>query len=499
MPSHCVVEDVLNKRRAGVLLHPTSLPGPLAQGDFGHEAYRFVEFLNSCGFSIWQMLPLGPTHSDLSPYQCLSSHAGNPTLISLSWLDDKGWLDAEEIDIPLSHKSYRKEMLKAAANNFYASNNANWLKKLDEFKADNSYWLDDFALYMAIKESKNNAPWYLWPEPLRNRSKAALNDQKKKLSREINQTLFEQFIFYTQWHEIREYAHSHNVIIFGDMPIFVAHDSADVWANRQLFLNDTNGNLSFVAGVPPDAFSDTGQRWGNPLYAWDVMAENQFQWWKERFRTQLKLFDLIRIDHFRGLESFWQIPAGEDTAMNGQWVKAPGEEFLAEMLNSFDNLPVIAEDLGVITEEVIHLRDLYELPGMKILQFAFDSNSSNPYLPHNHTKNSVVYTGTHDNDTTMGWWSSLDERAKKYFLDYLNLKKTDTDDILSAMRRMALASVCNMAILPMQDILALDTDCRMNTPGTIDGNWQWRFNWEQVKSDIPSVYKYLLSVYDRAH
>jgi 4-alpha-glucanotransferase len=283
------------------------------------------------------------------------------------------------------------------------------------------------------------------------------------------------------------------------MPIFVAHDSADIWSHPECFLSSENGELSFIAGVPPDAFSETGQRWGNPLYDWEHMKTDGFSWWKERFKTQLKLFDLIRVDHFRGLESYWEIPASEDTAMNGRWVKAPGMEFLGAMRDAFDCLPIVAEDLGLITEEVVDLRKSFNLPGMKILQFAFGDNYSNPYLPHNHDHHSVVYTGTHDNDTTIGWFDSLDDVSKSHLVSYIDSKNFEPESILSSMIRMALASVCPLAILPMQDVLSLDSSHRMNVPGTAEGNWQWRFTWEQINPDLSSSYNNLLSIYDRVH
>lgn len=499
MSAKCQANDLMENRRAGVLLHPTSLPGPLSNGDFGHEAYRFIEFISTCGFKVWQMLPLGPTHADKSPYQCLSAHAGNPLLISLSWLSDKDWLDVSQLSVASDQVAYRMDALVLAGKNFYRVMDEDWANRLEEFKRENSYWLDDFSLFMALKEKHNDLPWYLWPFLLRERDESALEDARNELSDSISQVIFEQFVFFSQWHELREYAHEHDVLLFGDMPIFVAHDSADIWSHRECFLTEKSGELSFVAGVPPDAFSETGQRWGNPLYDWEYMQNDEFAWWKERFETQLKLFDLIRIDHFRGLESYWKIPADEDTAMNGSWVKAPGKEFLSAMLDAFDPLPIIAEDLGLISEEVIELRMSFNLPGMKILQFAFGGDQSNPYLPHNHDHHSVVYTGTHDNDTTIGWYGSLDDASRNNLISYINSKDLGPSNILSSMVRLSLASVCPLAILPMQDILSLDSSHRMNTPGTVEDNWQWRFTWDQIEPDLSSSYNKLLSIYDRVH
>lgn len=445
------------------------------------------------------MLPLGPTHADKSPYQCLSAHAGNPLLISLSWLSDKHWLDVSQLPDDVNQANYRRDALILAGKKFYSVMDNDWESRLENFKQENSYWLDDFSLFMALKEKHDGLPWYLWPLPLRERSPAAIEDVRLELSESISQVVFEQFIFFTQWHELRQYAHEHSVLLFGDMPIFVAHDSADIWSQRECFLTGEEGELSFVAGVPPDAFSDTGQRWGNPLYDWKFMQNDGFNWWIERFKTQLKLFDLLRIDHFRGLESYWEIPADEDTAMNGHWVKAPGEKFLNAMFDTFDCLPIVAEDLGLITEEVVELRKSFKLPGMKILQFAFDGNPSNPYLPHNHDHHCVAYTGTHDNDTTLGWCESLSDESKNQLFSYINHKSTDAANMLSSMIKMSLSSVCPLVILPMQDVLSLDSSHRMNMPGTIEGNWQWRFTWEQIDPDLSSSFNKLLSLYNRIH
>ena len=489
----------MDTRRAGILLHPTSLPGPLSNGDFGHEAYRFVEFISSCGFSVWQMLPLGPTHEDKSPYQCLSAHAGNPLLISLSWLSDRNWLDVSQLSGGKDQDSYRRDALVHAGKEFYRVMNDDWSHRLESFKQENSYWLDDFSLFMALKEKYDGSAWYMWPLPLRDRSPSTLEDARDELSESISQIIFEQFIFFTQWLDLRRYAHEHDVLLFGDVPIFVAHDSADMWSHRECFLTNERGELSFVAGVPPDAFSDTGQRWGNPLYDWEFMKNDGFDWWKNRFKTQLNLFDLLRIDHFRGLESYWKIPAEDDTAMNGSWVAAPGKELLEEMYETFEALPIVAEDLGLITEEVIELRKAFDLPGMKILQFAFDGNPSNPYLPHNHDHHCVVYTGTHDNDTTLGWCNSLDDESKSCLFSYINHLSNDTQNMLSSMIQMSLSSVSPLVILPMQDILSLDGLHRMNTPGTTEGNWQWRFSWEQINAELSASLNKQLSVYDRLH
>jgi len=485
------------QRKAGVLLHPTSLPGELLGGDIGHQAYRFIEFLKSSGFKVWQMLPLGPTHDDKSPYQCLSSHAGNPLLISLDWLEDKNWLNTSLITISKSEETYRKACLEQAADFFYQLTKKSLVKEISDFKKEHKYWIEDYALFMAFKNKYNNKPWYEWPASIRHRDKKALEAARTELKKLINQIVFEQFIFFKQWHEIRRYAKDHDVQIFGDMPIFVARDSADVWAQRQNFLMDTDGEMEFVAGVPPDAFSETGQRWGNPLYDWEYMKTSQFDWWKQRFSTQLELFDIVRIDHFRGLQACWQIPNEDDIATNGKWAAAPGRELLDALFSHFHHLPLVAEDLGVITEDVIELKNTFKLPGMKVLQFAFDGNNSNPHLPHCHETNDLVYTGTHDNDTTLGWLGDESNYDKEFFISYLHLQKQTVEDYTWTMIRTAMSSVSFLCVLPLQDLLMLDSSGRMNTPGTTGGNWSWRFEWSQLKPDVREKILHLLALYQR--
>jgi 4-alpha-glucanotransferase len=477
------------QRRAGILLHPTSLPGPASNGDIGHQAYRFIEFMYQHGFKVWQMLPLGPTHDDRSPYQCLSSHAGNPNLISLDWLSDRGWLKS-------THEE-RMACLLEAGQTFYQHAGESWHTRLNTFAQKHAAWLDDYALFMAFKMEYNNVPWYEWPEEVRHRDTAALEKARRELTNSIKQTVFEQFIFFTQWQEIRAYARQHQIELFGDMPIFVAHDSADVWAQRQNFLMDSDGDMKFIAGVPPDAFSDTGQRWGNPLYDWDYMRSTGYQWWQERFITQLELFDMVRIDHFRGLQACWQIPSRDETAMNGQWVVVPGREMLTTLYESLKQLPLVAEDLGVITDEVIELKDAFKLPGMKVLQFAFDGNHSNPHLPHHHQANDIIYTGTHDNDTTLGWANNVNNYNTDYFQSYTGTVIDSAEQCTWEMIRMAMASVSFLCVLPMQDVLQLGSAARMNTPGTVSGNWLWRFDWPSVNPAVMSRLTQLMTVYER--
>lgn len=498
MESDDYANAVKRHRRAGILLHPTSLPGPLGHGDIGHQAYRFIEFLNTSGFKVWQMLPLGPTHDEKSPYQCLSSHAGNPLLISIEWLEDKGWLDRKKLRISLSEESHRLYCLQQAAEKFYRMDDDEWESRIDEFRKDHACWLEDYALFMALKRRHMNRPWYEWPAAVVHRDKIALRNARRELQSDIRQTIFEQFIFFTQWQEIRDYARQHDVELFGDMPIFVATDSADVWAQRENFLIDNDGEMPFVAGVPPDAFSDTGQRWGNPLYDWDYMRSTSYSWWKERFSTQLRLFDMVRIDHFRGLQACWQIPQEDETAINGSWVEVPGGELLSELFKSFDNLPLVAEDLGVITEPVIELKNQFNLPGMKVLQFAFDGNNSNPHLPHRHEPNDVVYTGTHDNDTTLGWVSDEGNYNKNYLTGYTGSSFDSAEQGVWSMIRLAMSSVSFLCILPMQDLLMLDSSARMNTPGTVgDQNWDWRFEWSQINPEVVENISHTLKLYQR--
>ena len=454
-------------RRAGILLHPTSLPGPGGMGTIGKAAYRFIDRLKDCGVTLWQMLPLGPTHADGSPYQCLSAHAGHPELIDLDLVREDGWLAPSEKTL---HEAFTGFMRHASSADREA---------FSVFLERESGWLEDYALFVAIREQQRRRAWFDWPGPLRDRNEAALRQARVDLHARIDQARFEQFLFFRQWHALRAYAHAADILLFGDVPIYVAHDSAEVWARPDLFTVDEHGHAYEVAGVPPDYFSATGQRWGNPLYRWERHAADGFAWWKARFATQLRLFDLVRIDHFRGLEAYWSIPAACETAIDGQWVKAPGDELLAALRKHFGSLPVVAEDLGIITEEVTELRQKHGLPGMRILHFAFDGGPDNPYLPHNHTQDSVVYTGTHDNDTTLGWWHALDDATREHVAAYLG---DSCEPMPWALMRLALESVANLVILPLQDILELGTAARMNTPGTTEGNWSWRFDWSQWSS-----------------
>lgn len=437
------------------------------------------------------MLPLGPTHEDGSPYQCISAHAGDTRLISPQRLAESGWLTSLDAgDAALA----QTELLRRAHERFQSHADATARKAYSDFIEQHAGWLDDYALFEALRGRYNGAPWWEWPPTLRAREPKALGKARKQLAEPCEQTRFEQFLFFDQWLALKRHANGKGIWLFGDMPIFVARDSADVWANPESFDLDEAGEPRTVAGVPPDYFSETGQRWGNPLYLWDRMQADGFSWWKARIHSQHELFDLIRIDHFRGFEAYWEIPAAEPTAIHGHWVKAPGEALFQTLLEEFHELPLVAEDLGVITDEVETLRDRFQLPGMKILQFAFDGQAHNPYLPHNHVHNGLVYTGTHDNNTTVGWYESLGNDERKRVKEYLGLPG---EAMPWALIRAAYASVAKLAIVPMQDVLGLGAEARMNTPGTVDGNWKWRFDWTQVPTDLAARLRHLAETYAR--
>lgn len=496
---------LFQRRTAGVLLHPTSLPcsescwGSDAKNKFGtlgKEAYYFIDLLHQAGLSIWQMLPTGPTQADMSPYQSISAHAGNPDLISLDLLVERGWVTPEDLTIrdgeTITNARHR------CAQTFYqfmeTSGGAQTREDFQSFCLEQFYWLDDFSLFSALRKHFDGAPWSRWPSALRKREAAEIAKARQELKTDVDVVVFEQFAFFTQWRALKAYANNRGIYLFGDMPIFVGHDSADVWAQQHYFQLDGEGEPLTVAGVPPDYFSETGQHWGNPHYAWQVMEEDGFQWWLARLKTQLQLFDLIRIDHFRGFEAYWEIPGGSEDARLGRWVKAPGEAFLKACYEAYPALPMVAENLGVITDEVEALRNQFNLPGMLVLQFAFDGNSNNPHLPHNHTRNDVIYTGTHDNDTTLGWWSTLSTNNREQLHSYCFKSEEKMPWLLI---EAALASVGRMAIIPMQDFLELDGRHRMNMPGTTDKNWVWKFSWDQVDPTLASRIRQLLTAYHR--
>ncbi len=481
------MSQLFERRCAGVLCHIASLPASeingksnanLVSGDLGQASHRFVDFLHDIGAAVWQTLPLNMPHADGSPYQCLSAHAGNPEFISLDILVEQGWLTAAEIKTTTRGKQC---IINQAYKNFYVQADQHSQQDFTEFCNEQAFWLDDFALFLALREHFNQTSWNLWPVEYKNRDAVILKSVQVLLAQEIGAIKFTQFLFFNQWLALRAYSSAKGVYLFGDIPIFVSYDSADVWAMPHLFKLDADKNMTVVAGVPPDYFCATGQRWGNPHYNWEAIQANGFAWWLGRMQTQNALFDMVRIDHFRGLEAAWEIPAADETAINGLWVQAPGYALLEAIKQRFPNMTLIAEDLGVITAEVNTLREKYALPGMKILQFAFGGQDDNPYLPHNTEANSVVYTGTHDNDTSLGWYNSIGEYERgnfeRYFAGYL---PKSTLDMPFSLIEMALVSTSQLAIIPMQDILELGTEHRMNTPGTTEGNWHWRFNWAQL-------------------
>jgi len=487
---------LLNQRRAGVILHPTSLPGPHDQGDLGPDAYRFVDFMVASGLSIWQMLPIGPVHEDRSPYMSLSMNAGNSNLISLEMLVRWGWLAPNTLRVagesdPVNE---RENCLKIAAKNFFTKGSAVHKEEFQDFLEANENWIKDYSLFEALRTHFSIKPWNQWPDEFRHRNEAALKQFSSDNVDNIQLNYFKQFVFYRQWFELKQYANQQKVVILGDMPIFVAHDSADVWQHQEYFDLIPDGSPRVIAGVPPDYFSETGQRWGNPLYLWDKMAEDHFQWWMDRFKRALTQYDSVRVDHFRGFEAYWEIDAGEETAINGVWKKAPGDALFETLLKQFNELPIVVEDLGTITPEVDALREKFGWPGMKVLQFAFDGGEDNPYLPHNHVRNCVVYTGTHDNDTTLSWYEDLPQQTKDIISHYLG---DSGEPVPWLMIDAAFRSVANWAIVPMQDLLSLGKGNRMNVPGVQQGNWSWRFQWDQVVEHLGSKIRNMVIQFER--
>lgn len=480
------LQTIFQQRRAGVLLPITALPNQTqlsvkqTRQAYGcgvfDSACRFIDWIASAGFSVWQLLPLGPTHSDHSPYLCLSSLAGESHFIGLRWLQQNELLDAQ---IEISTISHRAALI-AAHNHFTQSSpDHHWHREYDRFCHEAHSWLHHFALFMALHQQYRQRPWYEWPAPLRDRHTDAIAAIEQRLNDEIAQIKFAQFLFFKQWSVIRHYAEQKGIFLFGDMPMFVAHDSADVWANRDYFKLNSEGQPQVVAGVPPDYFSSIGQRWGNPHYNWPRLQRDHFCWWIQRLRRHLELFHLLRIDHFRGLDSAWEIPLTSHTAAIGQWQPAPGKQLLSALHRAVPELPLVAEDLGLITTEVTALRQQFRLPGMAVLQFAFDGNPDNPYLPDNLRQYSVLYTGTHDNDTSLGWFVSLSEQQQQMITHYLHCAP---EDLPLALIKAALASVAQLAIIPLQDILGLGSEHRTNTPGTVGNNWLWRFQWQQLQA-----------------
>lgn len=503
-------------RCSGILLHVSSLPGPHGIGDFGGSAREFVDFLAGSGQKIWQVLPLSPTGYGDSPYQCFSAFAGNSLFIDLETLLEEGLLSAQDLahapNFPDERVAYdrviefKQRLLHKAAESFLAEGADADRRVFETFCENNREWLEDYALFMACKGVHNNVAWVHWDAGLRHRDPGALRKWKTELSSETDFHKFVQFVFFRQWGKLKERCRHCGISMMGDIPIYVAHDSADVWAHPELFRLDTNGQPTAVAGVPPDYFSATGQYWGNPIYRWDVSAASGHRWWIDRCRASLRLFDLVRLDHFRGFEAYWEVPGGAATAAEGKWVQGPGAEFFRTLQAELKELPFVAENLGVITPGVEALRKEFGFPGMSLLQFAFGNDPQGPsFRPHNYSHELVAYTGGHDNDTTVGWWTSsgvgestrTDEDIRKehdFTRAYLGFQDEPVNWVFI---RTVLASVANVAMIPLQDALGLGSEARMNLPGTVSGNWKWRYKAGALTSEIRDRLERLTRMYDR--
>ena len=493
MAKKSVESQNVSKRKSGILVHPTSFPGPFGIGDLGPSAYAFIDFLAESGQTLWQVLPLGPTGYGDSPYQSFSSFAGQPLLVSPELLARMGLLHAEDLEpkpwdpVRIDFGPviiYKTQLLKKAFENFEKTykEQSGLAGEFEAFWLDQKDWLEDYALFMAVKEVHGGVMWTQWAKEIAFPTKETREKWLKKFAREVRYYSFVQFIFFRQWFSLKAYAEEKGIEIVGDIPIFTAFDSADVWANKELFYLDEEGYPTVVAGVPPDYFSETGQLWGNPLYNWQIHKETGYQWWVKRITFTLKMVDYLRIDHFRGFEAYYAIPYGAKNAVTGEWRKGPYKDLFYALQKSLgDDLPIIAEDLGVITPEVIELRDAFALPGMKILQFGFDNTDENPFLPHQFVPHSVCYTGTHDNDTTLGWYSKASKESREKVRQYMN---TDGKEIAWDFIRACYGSVSEMAVVPLQDIMGLDSRARMNTPGTTSNNWQWRYTPDMLRASL---------------
>lgn len=495
---------MMKERKSGVLLHISSLPGSEGIGTTGKEAYRFIDFLRDTGQKYWQILPLGPVGAGNSPYQCFSAFAGDPMYIDLENLVYEGLLDSDDLsELPRFRKkkvqykqvrAFKYDKLQKAFKKFSKNALAGFDLEYYRFLDEHAWWLNDYALFMSAREEFGTKSWHDWDRKFKHRHEKALSNTGEKLAVEVDFHKFLQFFFFRQWFQLKSYANECGVGIIGDLPLYVSGESSDVWANTDIFLLDEDLQPTEVGGVPPDYFSETGQLWGNPVFNWPRLKEREYDWWMARLHFNLNMFNRVRIDHFRGLESYWSIPAGEKTAINGRWVPAHGYEMLDLLRSQIGDLPFIAEDLGIITPEVDRLRENFKLPGMKVLQFAFTTDASHEALPHNHERNCVVYTGTHDNDTTLGWLRTLagEERAmvQRYIGDEIR-------EIPLSVMEMALSSVAELSIIPMQDILYLDSKSRMNIPGTAEDNWEWRFSWSQLRQNQRNVLRELTEKYNR--
>lgn len=496
---------LFTQRRAGLLLHPTALPAPHGIGDLGPAAFHFVDLLHDLNLSLWQVLPLGPVSFGYSPYQAPSSFAGNPLLISLERLQAAGYWQApdtlpdfpeESVDFPAVW-AWKNAQLRQAFQRFEDVAQDAQRGAFQEFCAAEAWWLDDFALFMALKAKFGGSSWSAWPAPFAQRQDDALQQFRAEHAHTVREVQWQQWVFWEQWQALRAYAATKRVEFFGDVPIFVAQDSAEVWAHRRWFLLDDAGQPTHVAGVPPDYFSETGQRWGNPLYDWDALAEEDFSFWQQRLRHTLRLVQWVRVDHFRGFESFWKIPASAETAMTGEWVKGPDVPLFERLRAQLGELPIIAEDLGLITQAVHDLRDACGFPGMRVLQFAFYNDPWHPFLPHSQPHRSVVYTGTHDNNTTRGWWDELSTEQQQQVQEYLD-REVREDSVAHELLRLAWSSPAVWALAPLQDALNLGVEARFNTPGTIEHNWRWRCTSAQLEQLPRERLRHWTTTYGRA-
>lgn len=494
----------MQERASGILVHPSCFPSRGGIGDFGPAAYEYLDFLSAAKQSLWQILPLGPAGYGNSPYSCISAFAGNPFLISLERLAERGWIDASRLQGLASEscavnfqqvEELKLPLLQEAARNFAANASSADRERFEKFCWLNGWWLEDYVLFETLRRHFDAHSWNEWPREFAERNPEALEKARRDFADEIAQSRALQFAFYEQWRALHQESKRRGIKIVGDVAIFVSYDSADVWAHPELFRLKADLSPEVVAGVPPDYFSKNGQRWGNPLYRWDVLRERGYDWWLQRMKWALQTCDLVRIDHFRGFEASWEIPAQEETAINGRWVKGPGEDFFRALRDGFGELPLIAEDLGLITEEVVALRERIGVPGMRVIQFGFGDKGAHMYLPHKYVENTVVYTGTHDNDTSLGWWknsSRLEERehALAYFGDA-------SDGVHWSMIRAAETSVARLCIIQLQDVLGLDSDCRMNIPSHPEGNWTWRYRSGDLKPEIAQKLAAITDVSDR--
>ncbi len=502
------------KRAAGILLHPTSLPGPYGIGDLGREAFRFVDFLQQSHQTLWQVLPLTPTGYGDSPYASFSAFAGNPLLISPDILREQNLLEDADLANRPEFRSDRVEygpliewkmtLLNRSYQLFKNSPNPQIQQDLTHFASDNAAWLEDYALFMAAKQAHDGVVWSEWEPELALRNPASLLEWREKLVDQINFQKYLQFIFFQQWFALKKYANDRQIKIIGDIPIFVAYDSADVWAHPDLFYLDASGHPTHVAGVPPDYFSATGQYWGNPLYRWDVMMHHKYEWWIERFRQAFRLTDYLRLDHFRGFAAYWEVPVNaEQTAANGRWVTGPGAALFQTVQAALGEQPIIAEDLGIITPDVVKIREVMNLPGMRVLQFAFgafDTDWTDAYLPHNFENNTVVYTGTHDNDTTAGWFSTATDQERSHVLTYFELDPANPPspaEMAWRMVRQAFASVADLAVVPLQDVLGVGNEGRMNYPGRAENNWAWRYQPDSLSDRLGERLAHITEMYAR--